>query len=162
MGAQPGDTEILQAKRAAVRLLGQRARTRSDLHQRLARQGFSAEAIDQALAALARAGYVDDARFAHERIEELLRKSPQWGPALVHRLVSDGVPAELAEQAVAERLAGEDERRWACALARERMRKIRARDVRAARNQLGAYLIRRGFDPEVAAAAVEEVLPETP
>lgn len=155
------DPEAQQAKRAAVALLAHRARPRSYLEQRLGKRGFSPAAIQSALDALARAGYVDDAQFAADRIEGLLARSRQWHPALVDRLIADGLDPELAQQAVSERLAGEDQRQWACEVARERMRTIGPCDDRAARNRLGAYLSRRGFDPEAIMAALEEVLPET-
>ena len=154
------DPEVVKAKRAAVKLLAHRARPRGFLEQRLRRKGFSAPAIQSALDALAGAGYVDDAQYARDRIEGLLGKSLQWGPALIRRLVEDGIARELAEQAVAERLAGEDQRLWACRLARERMRTSARGDARADANRIAAYLSRRGFDHDVIFSAIEEVLPE--
>jgi len=144
-----------------VALLAHRARPRSFLQRRLREKGYSQTAIQSALDALAAAGYVDDAQYARDRIEGLLSKSLQWRPALVQRLVGDGLDRELAEQAVAERLAGEDQRQWACELARERMRTTGRGDSNPTRNRLGAYLSRRGFDHEVIITALEEVLPES-
>ena len=161
MGERTGDPEAQEAKRAAVGLLAHRARPRSYLEGRLQKRGFPQAAIQSALDALAGAGYLDDAQYARDRIEGLLSKSLQWGPALVARLVDDGLDRELAEQAVAERLAGEDQRQWACEVARERADQTGREDPNAARNRIGAYLSRRGFDQETVIAALEEVLPES-
>ena len=108
-----------------------------------------------------RAGYVDDMQYARDRIEGLLRKSLQWGPALVHKLVADRIDPELAERAVAERLADEDQMQWACEIVRERMRTTRTPDLDAERRRLGAYLGRRGFEYGTIIAALEEVLPQS-
>lgn len=157
----PADPEAVKAKRAAVKLLAHRARPRDYLEGRLREKGFLQTAIESALDALAGAGYVDDMQYARDRIEGLLHKSLQWGPALVHKLVGDGVGRELAEGAVAERLADEDQRQWACEVARERMRTSKTQEMSAAKKRVGAYLSRRGFDYGIIIAALEEVSPES-
>ena len=159
-GEGRADAETVEAKKAAVRLLAHRARPRSYLEERLRKRGFAAAAIQSALDALAAAGYVNDRQYARDRIEGLLEKSLQWGPALVHRLMADGMDPELAEEAVAERLAGEDQRQWALQVARERTETTDNENREAERRRLGAYLSRRGFDTEVIVTIVEEVLSE--
>lgn len=151
--------QYAEAKTAAVRLLAGRARTRADLERRLRSRELAAEAVTQALDDLARAGYVDDVAYARERIEQVLRDGKRGAAALIDRLVGDGLPAELAERVVAERLADEDARVWALEAARERLPRLRGLERETARRRLFGYLQRRGFDASEALGATDEVLP---
>lgn len=151
--------QYAEAKTAAVRLLAGRARTRADLERRLRSRELAAEAVTQALDDLARAGYVDDVAYARERIEQVLRDGKRGAAALIDRLVGDGLPAELAERMVAERLADEDARVWALEAARERLPRLRGLERETARRRLFGYLQRRGFDASEALGATDEVLP---
>lgn len=150
--------QYAEAKTAAVRLLAGRARTRADLERRLRSRELAAEAVTQALDDLARAGYVDDVAYARERIEQVLRDGKRGAAALIDRLVGDGLPAELAERVVAERLADEDARVWALEAARERLPRLRGLERETARRRLFGYLQRRGFDASEALGATDEVL----
>jgi regulatory protein len=153
------DPEALEAKRVAVKLLADRARTRHYLQQRLEKRGLPAEAVAAALDALAEAGYVDDQQYATDRVEGILSKSLQWRPALVQVLTREGIDPDLAERTVNERLADVNQREWACEVARERLRTSNTFDTDSARRKTGAYLARRGFDTESIIAAIEEALP---
>ena len=155
------DPEALEAKRVAVKLLANRARTRHYLQQRLEKRGLSADAVQTALDALAEAGYVDDQQYARDRVEGILSKSLQWRPALVQVLTREGIDPDLAERTVNERLADVNQREWACEVARERLRTSNTSDTDSARRRTGAYLSRRGFDTESIIAAIEEALPRT-
>ncbi len=151
--------QYAEAKAAAVRLLGSRARTRADLERRLQRKGLAPEAIEEALGDLARAGYVDDEQYARDRIDALLRKARRGPQALTHALIGDGLPSELAERIVAERLDGEDTGQWALDAARERVERLRGIDREAARRRLYGHLRRRGFTDNEALRAMDEALP---
>ncbi len=151
--------EALEAKRVAVKLLADRARTRHYLQQRLEKRGLPAAAVAAALDALAEAGYVDDQQYARDRVEGILSKSLQWRPALVQVLTREGIDPDLAERTVNERLVDVNQREWACEVARERLRTSNTSDTDSARRKTGAYLARRGFDTESIIAAIEEALP---
>jgi len=156
MGPEP---EVAKARVVALRLLARRARARADLAERLRRKGFPSRAIQQALDGLAREGYLDDLEFAHDRIDELLRKSKQGSRGLIELLVKDGLDPELAERVVAERLAEVDQRAWAREVAAQRLRTMPELEAAAARRRLYSYLRRRGFDNQDIVMAIEEVLP---
>jgi regulatory protein len=150
--------QYAEAKSAAVRLLAGRARTRADLETRLRSKGLASEAIEQALGDLQRAGYIDDEQYARDRIEDLLRSSRRGAAALVHALTGDGLPEDLAERIVAERLEGEDPGEWALETAMERAGSLRGLDEETARRRLYGYLKRRGFADAEALRAVDEAL----
>jgi SOS response regulatory protein OraA/RecX len=93
----------------ATRTLATSARSRRELEQRLARAGHAGAAREEALAALDRAGLVDDARLAADRAELLARRG--YGDAAIRadlgrRLVGrDAIAAAVgALEPEAERL----------------------------------------------------------
>jgi len=150
--------EYAEAKSAAIRLLAHQARTRGYLDQRLRGKGLAAEAVEEALGDLQRAGYVNDEQFARDRIDALLRKSKQGPFALTHKLVQDGVDGELAERVVGEMLQGEDLSDWALQVAEERAEKLRGLEPDAARRRLYGYLKRRGFADAHCISAMERAV----
>ena len=94
--------ELRRAKAlaAATRSLAAAGGSQRDLEQRLARAGHSAEARDGAIAALGRAGLLDDVRLAESRAEVLARRG--YGDMGIRSdLEKRLIPAELAANAVA-------------------------------------------------------------
>jgi SOS response regulatory protein OraA/RecX len=75
--------EVRRAKAlaAATRSLAASDRSERALEQRLARAGHSAAAREDAIASLARAGAIDDARLAASRAEQLARRG--YGDAAI-------------------------------------------------------------------------------
>jgi regulatory protein len=124
----------------AVGALARRDHSAAELGAKLARAGISAAARADAVETLARIGYVDDGRFAHDRAARLAERG--YGDEWIRAdLEARGVAAEAAEAALAG-LEPEDERAVRAA--------AKAGDVaRSAR-----LLVRRGFSGD----AVERVL----
>ena len=155
--ARSGLAEGRALDRAALRLLRQelrraealavagRALRRGDLSEReiaerLARAAVAPAAVEESLAVLARAGLVDDARFASARAGNLAERG--YGDAAIrHDLGRQGVAPEVI-QAALEGLEAEAERAW-------RLVERRGRGPSTAR-----YLASKGFGEEALEAAV--------
>jgi regulatory protein len=109
----------------------------------------SEETIDPCLSVLREQGYLDDARFAR-RFAEDHRRLDGWGTDRIHRaLRSQGIPEELALQALPH---DRDELTAAVEVLASRLREPPA-DERARARALG-LLARRGYDVELAYEAV--------
>ena len=149
------------AKNAALRLLTRKARSRRDLSERLEAKGYTTDAVERALADLARVGLVDDAALARDMVRGYIAAKPAGERFLLQKLrqykVDDGVAKDAVREALAERDQGSDAER----LIRSRARTIPPKATREAayRRLLGAAA-RRGFDPETARAAVDRVMAE--
>lgn len=125
---------------AAARALSRRDLSARRLGERLEHHGIPPAVARETLASLARAGLVDDARFAAERARSLAER--RYGDAAIEaRLEADGVEHEHVRAALAA-LPPERERAKSAVGAREEA-------PRAARR-----LAARGFSPE----AIEEAL----
>ena len=83
----------------AAQALRHRDRSRRQIDERLARAGVEDELRADALDALERIGYVDDARFAAQRAESLAGRG-YGDEAISALLAADGVPPEVAAEAV--------------------------------------------------------------
>ncbi|HJU47424.1 MAG TPA: RecX family transcriptional regulator [Gaiellaceae bacterium] len=128
-----GDT-ARDARAAGLRALRARDHTRASLAARLARGGLDEESCQDAVEALARAGYVDDERFARGRAMALARRGAG------DELIRD----DLERQGVAPALA-------ALALGDLEPERIRARRVVAARGRSARtlrFLAAKGFAEE--------------
>jgi len=129
-----------EALQVATRALRARDLSTRRLGDRLARAAGAPAAAAESVAALTRAGLVDDARLARTRAEALAERG--YGDAAIrHRLAQEGLPEELVTGAVAG-LAGEAERA-------ARLVERRGTGIRTAR-----YLTGRGFGEEAVEAAL--------
>jgi regulatory protein len=135
-----GRVERQKALNRATRALARRDHSSASLRAKLDRAGISEDAQTDALAALARGGYLNDERFARDRAAHLATRG--YGDGWIRGdLEAQGVPAEAVDRAIDE-LEPE----------RERMEREAARlggGLRAARS-----LARRGFSEENLEAVV--------
>jgi regulatory protein len=90
----------VEAVEIATRALARRDHSRAGLDARLKHRGVSSEARGQALATLAGAGYVDDARFAAGRAAVLADRG-YGDEAIRFRLEREGVAAAAIDAALA-------------------------------------------------------------
>jgi regulatory protein len=146
------DDELRQrAVDLAYRVIARRERTVAELRADLERKGTEPEYIEEAIAELAAAGYLDDAGYAR-RFAEDRRSIERWGAERIERdLLNRGVPAEL----VADALAGvgrDDELEAAVGVLRDRV-PAPPEDDRG-RDRAWRMLVRRGYQPELAYEAI--------
>lgn len=156
--------DLAAALEVATRYLATRPRSRWEVERRLARAGAAPEVATAAIDRLAQLGYVDDAAFARWWGEQRDRHAPRGRRLLEAELRRQGVPREViegyrAEHAEPERLPedaglpGSEEERARSALDRHLRGRPVPGDPRALQ-RLGMFLVRRGFDPEIARATI--------
>ncbi|MFT3715005.1 MAG: regulatory protein RecX [Gordonia sp. (in: high G+C Gram-positive bacteria)] len=155
-------TEGPSAWDAALRLLGVRARSRSEMAERLLRRGFETDEVADVLVRLDAAGLLDDAEFAHEWVQSRSRHSGRGRVALRRELRTKGV----ADHTVDEALSGidpADERAQALELAAKKLRTANLdlndhADRTKAYRRLAGVLGRRGYPADVISGVVAEVI----
>ena len=160
--AQPPNAEA--ALELAARFLGTRPRTRWEVERRLRRAGVADDVVAATLDRLADLGYLDDAAFVRWWLEQRDRRAPRGRRMLEAELRQHGVPRDVIEDfreayatperaLDAEQLPATDEERARVALERHLRGRPVPTDPRALQ-RLGAFLMRRGFDPETVRAAI--------
>ena len=147
--AQPEDRRAVEL---ALRAVSARERTVAELRAYLERKRVEPAAIDAAVAELAGAGLVDDARYARQFTEDK-QQLQRWGSERIAReLQKRGVAPQLVEAALAS-TARSDELEAAMGLVRER---YGAPSDDGERERAWRLLVRRGYEPELAYEAVRE------
>lgn len=154
------ESAALAAYDKGIALLAVRARAARELERRLAREGFAAAAIAEAIARLTSEGYLDDERLSRQVARARLGGGRAGRRRVEQELARLGVDRDVARAAVAETAEEEahDERAAAVALARRRVGALRGLAPEVARRRLFAYLARRGFESADAAEAVRIAL----
>jgi regulatory protein len=133
------------ALNSAFRILARRDHTCRELQAKLRRRGFTASAIEQALARCRQLGYLDDARTAAVLADRLSEKG--YGPLRIrHTLVQKGLDDDLIENALL-RHGDEDSqvcraRQW---LEKKSSRLLRQSDPCKRRQTAYRLLAGRGF-----------------
>lgn len=153
-------SELERARDAALRLLAVRARSESELRDRLRRKGATEETTAAVIEALERVGLLDDRAFARLWIEERVRLRPVGRRRALSELRAKGIPREMAEAAADEVYAEHPEEQLAERAIRPKLRRpSRGENASKRRRRLHSFLLRRGFSYEVAARILNE-LPE--
>jgi regulatory protein len=134
---------------ALVRLLQRRLRSRAELQGALRRRGLSGAHMTAVIADLARAGWIDDARFARAWIEDRLALRPKGARALRAELRARGVAAEVIEASLDTLLSQDREAVIALDQAKRRLERLSRLPAEVARRRLVGWLRRRGFSAGV-------------
>jgi regulatory protein len=139
------------AMNRALHFLGYRARSRSEVHERLRRYGYGEETVRAVIGRLEELGYLDDEEFARTVVRE---KARRYGPRRVSAdLRRSGVDTELAQGIVEEEFAERSEVEAARSAAARRYN--RGGSDAEARRVYG-FLVRRGYSADVCAEVARE------
>jgi regulatory protein len=123
-------------------------------------KGYTDEAIGQIMAGLKDEKLVDDLKFACDWIDSRMRSNPRGVKALKEELAKKGISQKVIEEAMAQREEGINERAIALELLRDLLQAENARPDNKMKSRLYSFLLRRGFDAEIAEEAVNEALGE--
>lgn len=145
---------------AALRLLGVRARSRSELLKRLQDKDFPADEIDSVIERLERAHLLDDNDFAQQWVRSRHLHSGKGRTALRHELRNKGVDQVIIEDALSQ-VDDDAEKERAAELLRRKTNRLTPEDLseRTDRDRhtrrLVAMLVRRGYSPSLALGLVK-------
>ncbi|MFC9549421.1 recombination regulator RecX [Rhodococcus sp. NPDC056960] len=151
-----GGTET-QAKDFCLRLLTDRARSRAELSERLAKKGYSADIAERVLDRLTEVGLVNDADFAQQWVHSRHTYSGKGKRALALELRRKGIGQDDATEALAQ-IDSDDERARATELVAKKLRTVSADDRDRAVRRLVSMLARRGFPQGMAFEVIKEQL----
>jgi regulatory protein len=153
------DTETTErARDYALKLLAYRPRSRAELQTRLARKGYTEETINQVLALLERAGWVDDAQFATLWVRHQVQTKSRGSDRIRWELAQKGIGREIAEAALAAEVDEGAELAQARAVAAKVRAQLAGVEPRTASRRLADRLARRGFSRDIVWHVVRETL----
>lgn len=135
-----------RAVSSALRAVSRRDLSSQRLRERLQHRGIPPTEREEALGALERAGFVDDARYASRRAASLADRG-HGDAAIRWRLEGEGVPPDLVAAALSE-------------LEPERQRARRVVEARGPGVRTARELARRGFGEDAVESALGGVVAE--
>ena len=154
------DKELKRCKNYCLRLISLRPRTEYELKSRMEEKGYADEVITGIVGVLKEEGLVNDLKFAGDWIDSRLRTNPRGVKGLKDELTKKGVSKEVIEEAMSQREEGLDERAIALELLKDMLQGESGQPDNKMKARLYSFLLRRGFDAEVAEEAVNEALGE--
>lgn len=149
------DQEIAYQK--AIRLIGYRMRSESEIQRYLRDQGISPEIIDEVSERLKKNGLVDDMSFAQMWVENRIEFRPRSHRMLSIEMQQKGIPQEIISQIIAEIPPNET---LAYEAAQKQVRKYQHLEWGDFRRKLSSYLARRGFSYGTIKPTVNQVWAE--
>ena len=138
---------------AAVRYLGPRPRSVSEIRRHLRTKRFDEPAIDQAVDQLRAQRYIDDEAFARYWVEQRDTHRPRGERAIVSELMQKGIARDVIDLVIGEREPDVDVKRAREAIRRPITRWMTLSEIERKR-KIHQYLAQRGFSYDV----IEEVL----
>ena len=166
---QPGtlfDREEEQAlapvRTRALRLLDQRARSKSELRSRLISAEFDPELVERVLDSLENSGLVNDAVFASEWVRQRSQRRGKSARALDMELLDKGVAEPVRQEALSQ-ITAEDEEAAARAVAEKKAREVKAAPSDRAEydkhlRRIVGVMARRGYSSALSLRLGREVL----
>jgi len=150
------DPESVARKILLDQLTG-RARTRSELADKLAGRDVPTEVANRLLDRFEEVGLIDDAAFAREWVAQRQSGRGLARRALAQELKRKGIEDELARE-VLDEIEDDDEVEAARMLVRGKLRSVRGLDQDKAMRRLVGMLARKGHNSSVAFRVVKEEL----
>lgn len=141
--------EALQkARDYAFLLLKFRLRSEKEICQRLKKKRFDEEIIRDTVSFLKDKGFIDDNLFAKTWIESRIKK-PLGLRKIRQELNLKGIDKEIIDTQISEIKKDYCEQDLVKKIAKVRLSKLKDIEPRSAKRRVYAYLLRRGFSPEI-------------
>jgi len=150
------DPESVARKILLDQLTG-RARTRSELAEKLRKRNVPQDIAERLLTRFEEVGLIDDSAFAHDWIAQRQSGRGLAKRALALELKRKGVDDEVAQEALAE-IEHDDEAEAAREQVRRKLRSMRGLEPEKATRRLVGMLARKGHSAGVAYRIVREEL----
>lgn len=145
------------ARRRLVGWLALRRKSVGEARIYLRRLGYDEAAVEHALSAAHELQLLDDKRYSQAYVRSAERVSRKGPRAVRHELLARGVADEMAEQAIADSGLLSRQRETVRDLAAKRLQQDTSGDPLKTRRRIEAFLLRRGYDPEIVAEVLREL-----
>lgn len=150
------EEEKKRIKEGAYRILAGRAHSEKELKDKLLQKGFDESLSARVVADLKEAKYIDDQAFALAFARSRILNKPMGEKLLRRELWQKGLKEELIDKAIAAAYSKETQEELAVKLVEKRKSHYQNLEESKRKKRLYDFLLRRGFDWEVAKKAIAE------
>lgn len=145
-----------KARAYAFLLLKFRLRSEAELKARLKQKGFSEELSRDTVDFLKDKAFIDDRVFARGWVAARLKR-PFGVRKIRQELIQKGLDKEIIENSLSQAREHYNESRIVSQLARQRFSKLKGIEPLKAKTRVYAYLLRRGFSPDVVSEIIKQL-----
>lgn len=140
-------TEVIgkRAKLRVLHLLNDMGRTEAQLRQKLERDGYTTDVVEEAVSYVKSFGYINDENYARIYIDN--RKNRKSRKEIFANLLQKGIDREVVERVFEECYEGEDARKAIAQILKKKHYDPETADRKETQKILG-YLSRKGFGYE--------------
>jgi len=151
------NTDVSQkAKEYAFLLLKFRLRSEKELFLRLKKKGYPEQVIRQTLVFLKEKRFIDDNLFAKSWIESRLKR-PLGLRRIREELKLKGLDKEIIESKISQAKKDYSEEDCVRRIAQEKFDKLKGAEPYSAKRRVYAFLLRRGFSPEIVIDVINQL-----
>ena len=147
---------LANAKKDAFRLLSFRARSTSELKERLLRKKYAADTVEEVLSFCAKHGFLDDEKFAKLYAVSRMQSRPAGKRMMQFELRNKGISASVAERALGS-IEDFDEKEIALEAASKRHRLMKGVSNQVSKARIYGFLKRRAFSQEAVSYALSKL-----
>jgi regulatory protein len=145
-----------KARNYAFLLLKFRLRSENEIRQRLKKKRFDPQIVEKTILFLKEKGFINDTYFAKAWIESRIKK-PLGIRRLKQELKLKGVNKEIIDNQINAIKEKYSEEETVAQILKEKLRKIKGIDPQKTKRRIYAYLLRRGFSPDIILDAVNQL-----
>lgn len=155
------DDELLKAKNYVYMLLSRRMYSAKEIQDKLKRQGYTDDIIEDVISKMENYGYVNDKTFAEEWVRSRISNNPKGRMVIKHELANKGIEEDVIETVLNENFSESVQHDLALDLARKKIKSYKDDDKNSVKRKLYAFLGRHGFNYGVIKNVLEEVMKES-
>jgi regulatory protein len=156
------ENRLFHIKQRALRYLGRRLHSTSELRIKLKQKGYEKELVDDVISDLSKAGYLNDLDFAMEFTMQKIN-AKLWGKNKIKsELIKKGINAEIIAQALNESFNEDDEYEKAMITAQKKIKSIKFKQDNSTelKRKVISFLIARGYSYEIAGKVCDKLIGE--
>ncbi|MDD3190697.1 MAG: regulatory protein RecX [Candidatus Pacebacteria bacterium] len=154
----PEEKNKNDALKFAMKLIGLRRRSETEIRQRLKDKGFDKPLIEETVEELYRFKYLNDEAFAESYINDRINFRPAGKFVIRNELKKRGVSEKIIEEKLEELLSDEKELEMAGNLLQKKIRIIHSKDPQKIRGKVLYFLKSRGFSQNTISQAMQNEL----
>ena len=138
---------LVKAKNDAFRLLSFRARSVSELRERLVKKKYASETVEETLSFCLKQGFLDDEKFAKLYAISRVQSRPSGKRLIQTELKNKGLSPAVVNRALGA-IEDFDEKELAFETALKRYQRMRGLPEKTSKARIYGFLSRRGFSSE--------------
>jgi regulatory protein len=149
------EEEKRSARNYAYKLLGLRARSEKEIHNKLKQKGYDENIILEVIKTLKNYNYLNDIEFAEHFATDRVKNKKIGEKLLRVELFKKGIPEKIINETIKKVFSENNELELAKELVKKKMPHLKNLEPLKAKKKLSDFLLRKGFDWDVISQVVK-------